>query len=297
MALDRFTYSYGRAASRDCRRRNLDRPPDRRYRMWPPSDEALVAGLAAGDARLATAFVRRFQARVYGLAATMVGDPAVAEELSQEAFARAWRHAATYDPRRARVSTWLLSITRNLAIDHLRARRAEPLDPSTLSEAQTALWTTAGDLDRGRRRNRRATRGARRPARRPVPRGAARGDVRLHGARDRRDRADPARNREDADPRGTAEARRRPRGERRRQRPGRRAMSRASAARRCERSPPSSRSGSPTARSAPARSSTSPSAPPAAPRRAPERGRRRALADRALRGARRRASSSAPWPR
>ena len=30
------------------------------------------------------------------------GNPAVAEELSQEAFARAWRHAATYDPRRAR---------------------------------------------------------------------------------------------------------------------------------------------------------------------------------------------------
>ena len=110
--------------------------------MWPPSDEALVAGLAAGDARLATAFVRRFQARVYGLAATMVGDSAIAEELSQEAFARAWRHAATYDPRRARVSTWLLSITRNLAIDHLRARRAEPLDPSTLNEVQTALWTT-----------------------------------------------------------------------------------------------------------------------------------------------------------
>ena len=111
--------------------------------MWPPSDEALVAGLAAGDATLATAFVRRFQARVYGLAATMVGDRAVAEELSQEAFARAWRHAATYDPRRARVSTWLLSITRNLAIDHLRAKRTEPLDPSTLSEAETALWTSS----------------------------------------------------------------------------------------------------------------------------------------------------------
>ncbi|HEX2129475.1 MAG TPA: sigma-70 family RNA polymerase sigma factor [Solirubrobacterales bacterium] len=110
--------------------------------MWPASDEALVAGLAAGDGRAATAFVRRFQGRVYGLARSMVGDGAVAEELAQEAFARAWRHAAAYDPRRGRVVTWLLSITRNLAIDHLRAKRTEPLDPSALTDTESALWTS-----------------------------------------------------------------------------------------------------------------------------------------------------------
>ena len=108
--------------------------------MWSLSDEALVAGLAAGDPDATTAFVRRFQARVYGLAVTMVRDPAVAEEIAQEAFTRAWRHAGAYDVRRARVSTWLLSITRNLAIDHLRARRAEPLDPEAIQSAERALW-------------------------------------------------------------------------------------------------------------------------------------------------------------
>lgn len=107
------------------------------------SDEALVAGLAANDARAATTFVRRFQARVFGLAVTMVGDGAIAEELSQETFARAWRHAGAYDARRGRVSTWLLTITRNLAIDHLRAKRTEPLDPATIGEAETAMWATA----------------------------------------------------------------------------------------------------------------------------------------------------------
>lgn len=109
--------------------------------MWPPSDEALLAGLATGDAAAATAFVRRFQSRVFGLAATMVGDRAVAEELAQEAFARAWRHGDAYDPRRARVSTWLLSITRNLAIDHLRAKRSEPLDPAVIGDTEAALWS------------------------------------------------------------------------------------------------------------------------------------------------------------
>jgi RNA polymerase sigma-70 factor (ECF subfamily) len=118
--------------------------------MWPASDEALVAGLAAGDSRSATAFVRRFQARVYGLALSMVGDVAIAEELAQEAFARAWRHAAGYDARRGRVITWLLSITRNLAIDHLRAKRTEPLDPEAFRDVESALWTSAPEAPGGR---------------------------------------------------------------------------------------------------------------------------------------------------
>jgi RNA polymerase sigma-70 factor (ECF subfamily) len=111
--------------------------------MWSLSDEALVAGLAAGDQGAATAFVRRFQARVFGLAVTMVGDRAVAEEIAQEAFTRAWRHAGAYDARRGRVTTWLLSITRNLAIDHLRAKRTEPLDPDAIGDAERAMWATA----------------------------------------------------------------------------------------------------------------------------------------------------------
>jgi len=111
--------------------------------MWPLTDEALIAALAAGDAEAATAFVRRFQSRVYGLAATMVSDRSAAEEIAQEAFLRAWRHAGAYDPRRARVVTWLLSITRNLAIDHLRARRTEPIDPRELSGRERALWSAA----------------------------------------------------------------------------------------------------------------------------------------------------------
>src|SRR3954449_5356100 len=119
--------------------------------MWSLSDEALIAGLAAGDRGAATAFVRRFQARVFGLAVTMVGDAAVAEELAQEAFTRAWRHAGAYDARKGRVATWLLSITRNLAIDHLRAKRTEPLDPSTMDDAERAMWSASRPPDTAER--------------------------------------------------------------------------------------------------------------------------------------------------
>lgn len=113
--------------------------------MWGnPTDEALLAGLESGDKAAATAFVRRFQSRVYGLARTMVRDEAVAEEIAQEAFLRAWRHAGAYDSRRGRVTTWLLAITRNLALDRLRVRRTDPIDPSRIAET---LDAAARDLD------------------------------------------------------------------------------------------------------------------------------------------------------
>jgi RNA polymerase sigma factor (sigma-70 family) len=96
------------------------------------SDEALLSGLAAGDAEAATAFTRRFQARVYGLVLTIVRDRGTAEDVAQETFVRAWRYAQTYDPRRGRVATWLLTIARNLAIDVVRVKRAEPLDPDVV---------------------------------------------------------------------------------------------------------------------------------------------------------------------
>jgi RNA polymerase sigma factor (sigma-70 family) len=97
------------------------------------SDEALLAGFATGDPDAAAAFVRRFQSRVYGLAVTILGDPKAAEDVAQETFVRAWRHATTYDVRRGAVSTWLLTIARNLALDRARLRRSDPVDPDFLA--------------------------------------------------------------------------------------------------------------------------------------------------------------------
>ena len=97
------------------------------------TDESLLAGMAVGDADAAATFVRRFQARVYGLALTVVGVPALAEEVAQESFVKAWRHAGAYDVRRGRVDTWLLTITRNTAIDAIRYRRETAMDPDALS--------------------------------------------------------------------------------------------------------------------------------------------------------------------
>jgi RNA polymerase sigma-70 factor (ECF subfamily) len=104
-------------------------------------DEALLAGMAAGSAAATAAFVRRHQPRVFGLARALVGDPGLAEEVAQDTFVRAWREGARFDARKGAVCTWLSAITRNLAIDRLRRRRAVPVDPETF----LTLTATDGD--------------------------------------------------------------------------------------------------------------------------------------------------------
>lgn len=105
--------------------------------MGAVSDESLLAAMAGGDQDAAAAFVRRHQARVYGLALTIVRVPVLAEDVAQDTFVKAWRHAVTYDPRRGRASTWLLSITRNAAIDAIRYRHDDPMDPDLLAALLT----------------------------------------------------------------------------------------------------------------------------------------------------------------
>ncbi|MGH3518423.1 MAG: sigma-70 family RNA polymerase sigma factor [Haloechinothrix sp.] len=98
------------------------------------SDTTLIAGVALGDEAAVAAFVRRFQSAVFGLAVSITRDTAVAEDVAQEVFLRAWRAASGYDPRRGSVLTWLLTITRNAAIDAVRARRATPTDSDVLNQ-------------------------------------------------------------------------------------------------------------------------------------------------------------------
>ncbi|MHB8464638.1 MAG: RNA polymerase sigma factor [Acidimicrobiales bacterium] len=111
-----------------------------------PSDETLLASMALGDEHAALSLVRRYQRRVYGLALSVIGDPGLAEDVSQEAFVRVWRHAPVYDTRRGSVAAWVLTITRNLAIDALRMRRASPTDPEEF--VNLGLVSRDGDPDR-----------------------------------------------------------------------------------------------------------------------------------------------------
>ena len=124
--------------------------------VWQLSDEALLAGFATGDRDAAAGFVRRFQSRVYGIAFTIVGDAKAAEDVAQETFIRAWRHASSYDARRGAVPSWLLTIARNLALDRAHLKRACPVDPDLIalqleresSAARTDDATQVAERDR-----------------------------------------------------------------------------------------------------------------------------------------------------
>ncbi|HKS50304.1 MAG TPA: sigma-70 family RNA polymerase sigma factor [Pseudonocardiaceae bacterium] len=106
------------------------------------SDDMLLAGLGTGDTQAAVAFVRRFQPMVFGVAVAVVGDHGLAEDIAQQAFERAWRHAALYDPRRGSVRTWLTRIVHNLAVDAARVHRPAPLDPQNLQPLIAAITDT-----------------------------------------------------------------------------------------------------------------------------------------------------------
>ncbi|MFE5813002.1 RNA polymerase sigma factor [Streptomyces sp. NPDC056479] len=88
--------------------------------------------MAAGAPESALAFVRRFQRMVFGIAIAVVDDSQLAEDIAQQAFERAWRHAQVYDSRRGSVKTWLGTITHNLAVDAVRSRNATPVSPEDL---------------------------------------------------------------------------------------------------------------------------------------------------------------------
>jgi RNA polymerase sigma-70 factor (ECF subfamily) len=110
------------------------------------SDAALVEGLAVDDQAAAVAFVRRFQSAVFGLAVSITRDTGLAEDVSQEVFVRAWRAAGSYDARKASVLTWLLTITRNAAIDSIRMRRPTATEDEVL-DALVYNSTTVHDVE------------------------------------------------------------------------------------------------------------------------------------------------------
>ena len=79
-----------------------------------------MEGLRAGDDAAIRAMYARFGRPVYAMGLRLLGSREAAEELTQDVFLTAWRKAVRFDPQRGRLSTWLMTIAHNLAIDRLR---------------------------------------------------------------------------------------------------------------------------------------------------------------------------------
>lgn len=76
----------------------------------------------------------------------MLGDKEVAEEVFQESIIKIWKYGKKFDPKKARLYTWMISITRNTCIDHLRKIQRAPQIQSIDSNVSTAEGISGGDL-------------------------------------------------------------------------------------------------------------------------------------------------------
>jgi RNA polymerase sigma-70 factor, ECF subfamily len=101
------------------------------------SDAELLSRSAKGDRRAFEEIVVRHGSFALRVAARLVPEPSIAEDVAQDAMVRAWSQAGTFDPLRAHFRTWLYRIVINLCIDQRRRMRPEqmpedfdPVDPA-----------------------------------------------------------------------------------------------------------------------------------------------------------------------
>jgi RNA polymerase sigma-70 factor (ECF subfamily) len=87
------------------------------------NDTDLIRLMRHADMRAFDVFYDRYVNLVYSIAFSILGDPPLAEDVTQDVFLKIWRSLETYDPAKAKVNTWMSRIARNRAIDLLRKRK------------------------------------------------------------------------------------------------------------------------------------------------------------------------------
>src|SRR5581483_5903790 len=119
-------------------------------RAAPPDDiESLIQRCLRGDQAAWEQIVRQHWRKVFNVAYKFVGKHDEAEDLTQEIFLKVFRSLQTFD-RRANFQTWLISVSRNLCIDHYRSVRKErdaidrSVDPGELAPASAEPGPLAG---------------------------------------------------------------------------------------------------------------------------------------------------------
>ena len=109
-----------------------------------PTDAELVASALRGSEEAFRDLVLRFERPVYALILRMVHDAETAEDLAQEVFVKAYRHLASYDPRR-KFASWLFKVAHNSTIDHLRRAQLDTVPLAAEQEDGGGLLAVLAD--------------------------------------------------------------------------------------------------------------------------------------------------------
>lgn len=126
--------------------------------MLSPADEAaLLDRIRRRDPQAAADLYSRFGRLVFSVTLRISQNRETAEDLTQEVFLRVWNRAAQYDRKRGELGSWILTIARHIAIDHVRsaasrAQRSETPFPDAREHVQLSALTTDPELlERARR--------------------------------------------------------------------------------------------------------------------------------------------------
>lgn len=93
-------------------------------------DAGLIRLIVEGQTEALAVLYDRYSRLVFSLALGSLNNVQLAEEITQEVFFRVWKNAASYNPDKGGVNTWLSSITRYRVIDLLRKHRVRPVSRS-----------------------------------------------------------------------------------------------------------------------------------------------------------------------
>lgn len=110
-----------------------------------PADAELVRQALAGSQEAYRVILTRYQRPVFSLIRRMVGEAAIAEDVAQEVFVKAFHALDSFDQRR-KFSSWLFKIAHNSAIDQLRRRRLDTVALETTDSEQVDLVTVIADM-------------------------------------------------------------------------------------------------------------------------------------------------------
>lgn len=99
------------------------RQPPQHLEVDSISDADLMEQVGRGERQALSILYDRYARLVFSIAYHLVSDQAIAEEITMEVFLRVWEKASTYKRDRAKASTWMTSITRNMALDWLRKQK------------------------------------------------------------------------------------------------------------------------------------------------------------------------------
>jgi len=100
------------------------------------AEELLVQRLRARDESAMTLFYEKYSAALYGVIFRIVKKEEIAEDVLQESLVKIWHSFYSYDASKGRLFTWVLNVSRNLAIDKIRSRqyrvnsRTQPIEES-----------------------------------------------------------------------------------------------------------------------------------------------------------------------